>query len=208
MPTSASATRWPRIALAVAAFWAWMLRTRTRRSVDGGDEHELVADRDPTGVRRAGDDGAGAGEREDAIDRQPKAGAVVDAGAGRSRGVDQQRAHAVDAGAAHGRRDDQRRSRERRSLGQLARRAADLVDALAADAIGLGDDDRTAPHAEQAEHGEVLARLRHHAVVGGDEQQREVDAGRAREHGAHQPLVAGHVDEADALARRRQSRNA
>src|SRR5690606_37414753 len=31
-------------------------------------------------------------------------------------------------------------------------------------------------------------------------QQREVDAGRAGEHGVHQPLVAGHVHEADAIA--------
>ena len=47
---------------------------------------------------------------------------------------------------------------------------------------------------------QVLAGLRHHAVVGGDHQQREVDAGDAGEHVAHEALVAGHVDEADARA--------
>jgi hypothetical protein len=45
----------------------------------------------------------------------------------------------------------------------------------------------------------VLACLRHHAVVGGHQQQRVVDAGGAGQHGVHQPFVARHVDEADAF---------
>ena len=43
-------------------------------------------------------------------------------------------------------------------------------------------------------------RLRHHAVVGGDHQQEQVDAGGAGDHGAHEALVAGHVDDAEAAA--------
>ena len=43
----------------------------------------------------------------------------------------------------------------------------------------------------------MLARLRHHAFVGGDDEQREVDPRRAGDHGAHERLVAGHVDDAD-----------
>lgn len=50
---------------------------------------------------------------------------------------------------------------------------------------------------------DVLARLRHDAVVGSDDQQREVDAAGAGDHGVHQALVAGYVDEADAPAARR-----
>ena len=43
--------------------------------------------------------------------------------------------------------------------------------------------------------GEVLARLRHDAFVGGDEQQGDVDAARAGDHVADEALVAGHVDD-------------
>ena len=43
----------------------------------------------------------------------------------------------------------------------------------------------------------MLARLRHHALVGGDDEQREVDAGRAGDHRAHERLVARDVDDAD-----------
>src|SRR5690349_5268788 len=46
----------------------------------------------------------------------------------------------------------------------------------------------------------MLERLRLDAVIGSDDQEREIDAGRARQHGMHQALVAGHVDEAESLA--------
>ena len=42
----------------------------------------------------------------------------------------------------------------------------------------------------------MLARLRHDAVVGGDDQQREIDPARARQHGVDQPFMPRHVDEA------------
>ena len=62
----------------------------------------------------------------------------------------------------------------------------------------------TAPRgeAEQVEDRQVLGGLRHRAVVGGDDEQREVDAAGAGEHGVDQPLVAGDVDEAGDRARR------
>ena len=50
---------------------------------------------------------------------------------------------------------------------------------------------------EQIDDRQMLARLRHHAVVGGDDQQHEIDAGRARQHVVDEPLVARHVDEAE-----------
>ena len=74
--------------------------------------------------------------------------------------------------------------------------------------IALGERDDAAADAEQREDREVLARLRHHALVGGDDEQREVDAGGAGEHGAHEGLVARHVDDAErALAERRAARS-
>jgi hypothetical protein len=68
------------------------------------------------------------------------------------------------------------------------------------DAVDLGDGDGGLAHAQQRDHREVLARLRHHAVVGRHHQQRMVDAGGAGQHGVQQALVAGHVDEAQRLA--------
>ena len=52
-------------------------------------------------------------------------------------------------------------------------------------------------HAEQSENREVLARLRHHAFVGGDDEQRDVDSRRAGDHRAHEGFVPGNVDDAD-----------
>jgi hypothetical protein len=44
----------------------------------------------------------------------------------------------------------------------------------------------------------VLARLRHHALVGGDDQRHGVNAVRAREHVLDEALVPRHVHEPDA----------
>ena len=61
-------------------------------------------------------------------------------------------------------------------------------------------------HAERREHRGVLARLGHHAVVGGDDHQVQVDPGRARDHRAHEALVAGHVDDRQPAPRRQRER--
>jgi hypothetical protein len=60
--------------------------------------------------------------------------------------------------------------------------------------VGLRDRHHPVLDAELAEHREVLARLRHHAVVGGDAQQKEVHARGARDHRPHEALVPGDVD--------------
>ena len=68
---------------------------------------------------------------------------------------------------------------------------------LLVDEIGLRERDDAGMDAEQTEDGEMLARLRHDAFVGRDDEQREVDPRRAGDHRAHERLVAGHVDDAD-----------
>ena len=60
--------------------------------------------------------------------------------------------------------------------------------------------------AEEIEDVQVLDGLRHHAVVGGDHQQRVVDAAHAGQHVADEALVARHVHEADQAAARRAGR--
>lgn len=70
------------------------------------------------------------------------------------------------------------------------------------DGVDLGQRHGTLVQAEQFNDFEVFPSLRHRPVVGGDDQQGEVDAGAAGEHGVDEPLVAGDVDEANAAARR------
>ncbi len=51
-------------------------------------------------------------------------------------------------------------------------------------------------NAEQLQNFDVLNRLRHYRVVGGHDQQGNVDPGRARHHGAHKFFVTRHVNHA------------
>ena len=69
--------------------------------------------------------------------------------------------------------------------------------AVGRNSIALRQRHGAVADAEQVGNGQMLARLRHRAIVGGDDQQREVDAGGAGEHVVDQLLVAGHVDEAE-----------
>ena len=46
----------------------------------------------------------------------------------------------------------------------------------------------------------MLARLRHDRIVGGDDEQGQIDAGGAGEHVLDEALVARHVDDAEAIA--------
>ena len=54
----------------------------------------------------------------------------------------------------------------------------------------LGERHEATRNAEKIDNREMLARLRHHAVIGRDRQQHEVDAGRAGKHVVHELLVA------------------
>ena len=63
--------------------------------------------------------------------------------------------------------------------------------------VGLGQRDDAVPDAEELEDFEVLAGLRHDRVVGRDDEQRQVDAGRPGEHVLDEPLVPGHVHDAE-----------
>ena len=78
---------------------------------------------------------------------------------------------------------------------QLLGVGAGELRALVVDEVALRQRDDGRAHAEQLEDRDVLARLRHDAVVAGDHDQREIDPRRARDHGAHEPLVSRHVDD-------------
>ena len=86
------------------------------------------------------------------------------------------------------------------SSSSTSARASSAVSASTRSRLRQRDDGSA--HAEQLEDRDVLARLRHHAVVAGDDEQREVDAGRAGDHRAHEALVPRHVDDRERAARR------
>nr|WP_240787078.1 hypothetical protein [Ramlibacter rhizophilus] len=65
------------------------------------------------------------------------------------------------------------------------------------DPVDLGHHRQASGHTEEVEDLHVLDGLGHDAVVGGDHQQREIDAADAGDHVAHESLMAGHVDESD-----------
>ncbi len=94
----------------------------------------------------------------------------------------------------------ERRVRERRRRKPRADFAAHLRKPRCIDAIGLGERHRALRHAEQLQNGQMFARLRHHTVVGGDHQQRKVDAARAGRHRVHEFFVPRYIDQAKHIA--------
>ena len=74
---------------------------------------------------------------------------------------------------------------------------ADQLEPVGLGEVGLGQRHEAGLDAQELADREVLAGLRHHALVGGDDQQREVDAARAGQHVLDEALVAGHVDDLD-----------
>ena len=78
--------------------------------------------------------------------------------------------------------------------------AAHFLDAGRGHAVGLVEHDDPAREAEQREYLQVLAGLRHHAVVHGDDQHGELPRGDAGDHVVDEAVVAGDIDETDAAA--------
>ncbi len=167
----------------------------------GGDEQEgaLAAEVEAAGEEGAGGDGAVALDHEDAVDRDDRSvaqrawwdrgGELADRGrecwqalagvrgAGHDREVGEAGGEGLEGGAHVG-------LGERDGLG------------VAAQAVDLGQGDDAMAQAEQLAHVQVLAGLRHHAVLGRDHEEDGVDASGAGDHRAHEGLVAGDVDDA------------
>ena len=76
-------------------------------------------------------------------------------------------------------------------------RIDDFGDSLFVDPVNLGDRDDATPDVEKVEDRQMLLGLGHRAVVGRHDQQREIDAGDARQHVADEALVSRDVDKPD-----------
>ena len=101
----------------------------------------------------------------------------------------------VEASAGGGRARHDRHAAQRGGLEELLDVGLDQVEPLVVDQVALGQRDDAIRDPQQVEDGDVLARLGHHAFVGGDHQQGDVDAADAGEHVVDEALVAGHVDD-------------
>jgi hypothetical protein len=156
----------------------------------------VVADPDLSGNHRARDDRTGALQCEATVDGETE-GLVGRCGCGLAGLGDQLLPQFPDAFARHRGNPDDFRSFEPGAQQSVGDVVAEPPQAVAIDEIGLGQRHQPAPNAEQVEDREMLARLRHDAIIGRDHQQRVVDAGRARQHVVDELLVAGHIDEAD-----------
>ena len=121
------------------------------------------------------------------------------------RGVEQLLAQCVDAVAGHGRDRNDLGALQAGALQELRDVGQNFRLLLRRGEIDLGERDDAALDAEQIDDGEMLAGLRHDAVVGRDHQQHEIDAGGAGQHVVDEFLVTRHVDEAEhGAVRRRQ----
>jgi hypothetical protein len=65
------------------------------------------------------------------------------------------------------------------------------------DQVRLGQRDEPRLDSEQGADGQVLPRLRHHALVRRDHQHRQIDAADPGQHVPDEALVARHVDDLD-----------
>ena len=192
MPGSATATRCPAsarsTALVVHLHAAHAHRPRARLGA------QLVALADRARPERPRGDGADAAQREHAVDVEPRRArrgrALL-----RPRGRRERGTQLVEPRArARAHRDDRRAGHE------LLRLRARELERLLVDEVGLRQRDDAALDAEQAQDREVLERLRPRALGRVDDEQEEVDAGRAGDHRADEPLVPGDVDDGELRA--------
>ena len=165
-----------------------------------GDRLDGLAGVQPPVEQRAGHHRAKARHREHAIDAEARPAHVARLGNGRERLVEGG-PQPVESGAARRGGAHDRRARQRGVGEQFAQLFLDqLRPLLLLDEVELGERDNAAPQLQQVEDFEVFARLRHHALVGRDDQQREVDRADAGEHVADEADVARHVDDRDIAA--------
>ena len=132
-----------------------------------GHDLDLVADAERSIDERTGDDRPEARHRERAVDRQARPRKIAP-GWCRAKDTLERREQVVESVA--GRRGDLDDGcvRERRSAERPAHLVARQGGPLVVDEVALGEHDDAAADAEELEDREVLAGLRHDALIGGD----------------------------------------
>jgi hypothetical protein len=164
------------------------------RAAPAGQHRHLVVDPQPARHERPGDHRAEALHREDTVDRQARGTARRAAGrtpCEREEGLAEP-VHPLSRPRGHG---NARRVREERPGHQLARLHPDELDGVRVREVRLGDRDEAVGDAEEPTDLEVLARLRHHRLVGRHDEDDGVEPPDAGEHVLDEPFVSGHVHE-------------
>ena len=175
------------------------LQATHRGARTAGQHDQRISRSDLAAPHRAGGHGADAPEGKHAVDRQPgraRTAARHDLG----RGALQSGQQSADAALVAGAHAHQLALRVGRAGEKFAHVVGRHLEQLVVHQVGLGERHHAVTHAEQLDDGQMLHRLRHHAVVGGHDQQEEIDARCAGHHGAHKAFVSGHVDDAQMAA--------
>ncbi len=195
-PAMFKATRWP--AQACCAGPVLRVQAAHPHRPSGVAEEQFVAHRDLSGEGRTGDHDAAAGDAEGPVHRQAEVSlaATLADFAGEPAECFAQRLDAL-PGAA-GERED-RRARQRAEASRCSTWVRTCCP-LRLDPVDLGQRHQRPADTEQFDDRQVLAGLRHQAVVGGHHQQHAIDAAGAGQHVVDEALVAGHVDEAGGAA--------
>ena len=162
----------------------------------GGDEFQGLARGHRARPDRAGADRAMPRDREDPVNGEaeegPRVAGWVGEGGG-DEGFDQLR-----QSLARGARDGDDRGRGQEGAGdQLGDFVQQQGDEFGIDEIDLGERDDPRGEPQQLHDVEMLAGLGHDAIVGGDDQQGEIEAGGPGDHVAHEAFVSGDIDEAE-----------
>src|ERR1017187_3060843 len=155
---------------------------------------------DGAGNQGSGDDGSETFDGENAVDgKAKKAGGVFfrDGGADDGEGASQ----IVEAGAGDGTDGDDGRAFEERTGHQLFGFEFDQAEHVGIHQVGLGEDDDAARDGEEAADVEMLAGLGLDGLVGGNDEEDQVDGGNAGQHVLDEALMAGDVHEAEAEGR-------
>ena len=140
----------------------------------------------------AGDDDAGAGQDEAAINRQTREarGALAAFAQRQQLGLE-----LIDALSGERRHRHDLRALERGRGEQRLDLGHALQELVVVGQVGLGQGDDAAVEAQQVDDLQMLDRLRLDAFRRRHDQQRRIDAGSAGQHIVHEALVARHVDE-------------
>ena len=163
-----------------------------------GCKPQRVATGNATGEDRTRDDGAMAREREDAIDREPEQTVVAPC-----LPMDGRFAQCCIKGGDTGIGGHVRAGFKDARAGQWGsfEQGLDLRTDLGVprlvDAIDLRHRHRAGGDAEQLQDCQMFARLRHHAVVGRDDEQGEVDAAGTGRHRVNKTFMPGDIDDAE-----------
>ena len=161
-----------------------------------GKHLDPVVDLQLPGGQRARHHGPEAPDGEHTIDGEP--GQLIGRARRDRRGESPQGRPQLAEPLARLRRDRQHgRALQERPPDETAHVVGHQLEPVTLDHVDLGQGHEPRPDAQERADGEVLAGLRHDALVGGHDQQRQVDAPHPGQHVLHEALMAGHIHDLD-----------